>query len=120
MPTRHSTFLVQSSHGTAGNFEGVLPRLEGGGAVHYWRDNDTAATPWIGPTLAFGSPDDTLALSLIQGNFGPTGNLELVAVEGSQLVHHWRDDDRTWRWQQRTLLPGSVAVGKDDAAAGWH
>lgn len=113
MPTRHSTFLVQSSHGSVGNFELVVPRAEGGGAVQYWRNNDAAETPWIGPTLAFGSPDDAYAVSLIQGNFGTTGNLELLAVEGSQLVHHWRDDDASWRWQARTLLPGSVAVGQD-------
>lgn len=115
MQGRHSTFLVQSSHGAAGNFELVVPRLEGGGAVQLWRDNDSPTTPWVGPTLAFGSPDDTYALSLIQGNFGVTGNLELVAVEGRQLVHHWRDDDTNGRWQARTLLPGSLAVGQDVA-----
>src|ERR1700738_194307 len=115
MPTRHSTFLIQSSRGTAGNFEVVLPRLEGGGANQLWRDNDAPTTPWTGPTLAFGSPDDTYALSLIQGNSGSTGNLEVVAAEGSQLVHHLRDDDAGGRWQARTLLPGSLAVGQDVA-----
>src|SRR5438132_6188755 len=102
MPIRHSTFLIQSSHGTVGNFEVVLPRLEGGGAAQYWRNNDAPTTPWVGPTLAFGSPDDAYAVSLIQGNFGLTGNLELVAAEGSQLVHHWRDDDTNGHWQART------------------
>lgn len=110
MPNKHSTFFVQSSHGATGNFELLTPRLAGGGAAHFWRDNDDPATPWIASGLAFGSPDDVYALSLIQGPLGAAGNLEAVALEGSQLVHHWRDDGGSWRWQARTVLPGSVPV----------
>jgi hypothetical protein len=110
LPNKHSTFLVQSSHGGVGNFELLIPRLAGGGAAHFWRDNDDPATPWIASGLAFGSPDDVYALSLIQGPLGTAGNLEAVALEGSQLVHHWRDDGESWRWQARTMLPGSVPV----------
>jgi len=115
MPTKHSTFLVQSAHGGAGNFELVVPRLAGGGAAHFWRDNDAPLLPWFSTGLAFGSPEDVYALSVVQGNFGAVGNLELVALEGSQLVHHWRDDGDSWRWQARTVLPGSVPVVHDVA-----
>ena len=115
MPTKHSTFFVQSTHGTTGNFEMLVPRLAGGGAAHFWRDNDDPVLPWVESGLAFGSPDDVYALSLVQGPLGGAGNLEVVALEGSQLVHHWRDDDGSWRWQARTLLPGSVAVARSVA-----
>jgi hypothetical protein len=37
MPSKASSFLVQSSHGTTGNFELVVPRI-GGGLWHFWRD----------------------------------------------------------------------------------
>lgn len=106
MAARHSSFLIQSSHGANGNFELVVPRL-GGGLAHYWRDNDDPLLPWHGPALIFGSADDILTVTLIQGGFG---NLELVALEGSQLVHNWRDDGGTWRWQARTYLPGATDV----------
>jgi hypothetical protein len=116
MPTRHSTFLVQGTHGGVGNFELVVPRQAGGGAAHFWRDNDAPLLPWTATGLAFGSPDDVYALSLIQGPLGAVGaNLEVVALEGSQLVHHWRDDGGTWRWQARTVLLGSVPVVNDVA-----
>jgi Domain of unknown function (DUF1929)/Glyoxal oxidase N-terminus len=108
MATTHSTFFLQSTHGSTGNFELMAPRLAGGGADHFWRNNDDPALPWIASGLAFGSPDDVYALSVIQGPLGAVGNLEVVALEGSQLVHHWRDDGGTWKWQARTLLPGSV------------
>jgi Domain of unknown function (DUF1929) len=110
MPTRHSTFFVQSTHGGVGNFEVVTPRLAGGGAAHFWRDNDAALLPWIPSGIAFGSGDDVYSVSIVHGNFGLVGNVEGVALEGSQLVHHWRDDGGSWRWQARTLLPGGVPV----------
>src|SRR6266540_3908435 len=110
MATKHSTFFLQSSHGGIGNFELLVRRLAGGGAAHFWRNNDDPVLPWIASGLAFGSPDDVYSVSLIQGPLGAAGNLEAVALEGSQLVHHWRDDGGSWRWQARTVLPGSVPI----------
>src|SRR5687768_17148673 len=109
MASRHSTFFVQSSHGAHGNFEVLSPRT-GGGVDHWWRDNGDPSLPWIGPTLTAGSAEDIAAVSLVQGTFGPVGNLEAVALEGTRLVHHWRDDGGSWRWQARTYLPGTVPV----------
>ena len=48
MPTRNSGILVQSNWGTKGNFEVVAP-VGLGGLVHWWRNNDSAGFPWVGP-----------------------------------------------------------------------
>src|ERR671911_1885050 len=98
-------FLIQSNHGTVGNFEVVVPRV-GGGMDHWWRSNDAPAAPWKGPTIVFGSANDLGGVTLIQSSFGPVGNLEVVVREGGQLAHCWRDDGGTFRGKQRTALPG--------------
>jgi hypothetical protein len=109
MAANHSGFLVQSSHGTAGNFELAVPRT-GGGLAHFWRDNDDPGFPWHGPAVMFGSAEAMPAAALIQSNMGPFGNLEVVALAGAKLVHHWRDDGGTWRWQGASELPGAGNV----------
>jgi hypothetical protein len=93
--------LIQSSHGTRGNFEVVAP-LAGGGLAHWWRGNDSASLPWHGPTR-FGS-GSVRAAALLQSNFGPVGNLEVVALVGDQLVHWSRDDGATWKWSEQARL----------------
>jgi hypothetical protein len=98
--------LVQGSHGTKGNFEVVAPHV-GGGLAHWWRDNDAASVTWHGPTR-FGS-GSVRAAALIQSNFGPLGNLEVVALVGDQLVHWWRDDGGTWKWTKGTTFATGVA-----------
>lgn len=111
-----SGFLVQSRHGTKGNFEVVAPRV-GGGLAHHWRDNDAASQPWHGPSLAFGSRGDEAGVALVSSSYG---NLEVVVQEkaGSRsgetgrLAHAYRDDAGTLRWSGATTLPGSdVASG---------
>ena len=101
-------FFLQSSHGGAGNFELVLPRPAGGGAQHWWRDNDASALPWHGPTTAFGSASDIGATSLVQSTFGAFGNLEVVANQGGKLVHTYRDDGGSWAWKTPAPLPATV------------
>ncbi len=101
--------LCQSSHGGAGNFELVLHRGAGGGATHWWRDNDDPGLPWHGPTTAFGSAAELVATSLIQGNFGSAGNLEVIGASGGKLVHSFRDDGGSWTWKTPTFLPGTAA-----------
>src|SRR5215216_5151445 len=98
--------LVQSSHGTKGNFEVVAP-LAAGGLAHWWRNNDTPSAIWHGPTR-FGA-GRVRAVSLIQSNFGPLGNLEVVALVGGQLVHWSRDDGGTGRWARRATFGTGVA-----------
>jgi hypothetical protein len=97
--------LIQSSHGTKGNFEVVAPAA-GGGLVHWWRDNDSPSVTWHGPT-SFGG-GDVRAAALIQSNYGPVGNLEVVALVGDQLVHWWRDDGRSGKWTKQATFAGGV------------
>ena len=88
-----SGFLIQSHFGSMGNFEVVVPSRAAGGLVHFWRNNDDPSLPWGAPTvfglgLQFGFP------SLIQGNFGSPGNLEVVVGTfggSAELVHFYRD-----------------------------
>lgn len=95
--------LIQSNHGTKGNFEVVVPRA-GGGLAHYWRNNDLASLPWSGPTN-FGSGSIT-GVSLIQSNFG-AGNLEVIARQGNNMVHYWRLGQSPWTWHG----PFTIATG---------
>jgi hypothetical protein len=109
-----SGFFVQSSHGTKGNFEVVVPR-SGGGLAHFSRNNDHPALPWKGPILMFGSTKDVAGAALIQSNFGAAGNLEVVANAGGGLYHYWRHDGGTWKWHANTKRPvapfGTGVVG---------
>jgi hypothetical protein len=89
--------LIQGSFGNKGNFEMVVP-LDSGGLAYYWRDNDDAQLQWYGP-LTFGmSIGKVDGVSLIQGNFGNPGHLELVAQAGGHLVFFWRDSGPDFRW----------------------
>lgn len=103
--------LVQSTFGAAGNFEVVLPRAQGGGAAHWWRDNDHPTLPWHGPSMPFGCAGDLGGLALVQSTFGP-GNLEVVATEGHHLCHTARVlHNGAWTWLTPSSLPGSVVAG---------
>lgn len=101
--------LVRSTHGGSGNFELVVPRGPGGGARHWWRDNGDPAHPWYGPVIAFGSEGLIGGIGLLQGDFGPVGNLEVVAGQGGRLVHTSRDDGVSWGWRTPAPLPGVAA-----------
>lgn len=87
--------LIESRFGAQGNFELVVP-LAGGKLAHFWRNNDASTLPWIGPTV-FGS-GNVEAVSLIQSNFGTTGNLEVIAREGERLAHYWRMEEFPFTW----------------------
>ena len=88
--------LIEGRHGSRGNFEVVAPASHGGGLFHVWRNNDDGALPWSGPGC-FGQGDIS-GVSLIQGNFGDPGNLEVVAVNGDRLDFYWRQDNAPWNW----------------------
>ncbi|MEU7526082.1 hypothetical protein AB0A74_10130 [Saccharothrix sp. NPDC042600] len=107
-----SGFLVQGRHGTKGNFEAVVPSSHGGGLVHLWRNNDAGMT-WSGPTC-FGGPRPYLATTLIQSNYGTTGNLEVLATtDAGELDFFWRMDRAPWTWSG----PFRIATGVRGAPA---
>ena len=97
--------LIQSTYGLVGNFDLVAP-LATGGLAHYWRDNDSEELPWYGP-VNFGSEAGLIdSVSLIQGDFGDSGNLELVAVDfgGHRLMHFWRESGPSFDWHGPNYL----------------
>jgi hypothetical protein len=85
--------FIQSRFGVQGNFEVVAP-LAAGGLALFWRDNDAAGLPWHGPLPFAERGAGFAAVSLIQGNFGSPGNLEVVARKGEHLISFWRDGHR--------------------------
>ena len=86
--------LLQSSFGTAGNFEVIGTRLaDGYGLQHYYRDNDHPTNPWVvGQTFATGY--GFTGVSLVQSEYGLKGNFEVLASRaGPGLEHFYRDND---------------------------
>ena len=91
--------LIQSTYGNKGNFELVVP-LATGGLAYYSRNNDLEGLPWTGP-VRFGTELGRIGgASLIQSDFGASGNLEVVAIDsdGHNLLHFWRDSSPSYDW----------------------
>jgi hypothetical protein len=91
--------LIQSTYGNKGNFELIVP-LATGGLAHYARNNDVEELPWSGPAR-FGHEAGLIdGVSMIQSDFGASGNLEVVAVDsgGHNLLHFWRDSGPSFDW----------------------
>ena len=108
MPTTHSGFMIQSTHGTVGNFELVVASPLGG-LAHCWRNNNAPGFPWIGPTY-FGS-GDVQGLSLIQSTLGTPGIGKLVVAvrEGQQLGLYERNDQPPFAWYGPLYFATGVA-----------
>jgi hypothetical protein len=90
--------LIQSTYGNKGNFELIVP-LSTGGLAHYTRNNDVEDFPWS--ESRFGGEASLIdGVSLIQSDFGASGNLEVVAVNlgGRDLLHFWRDSGPSFDW----------------------
>jgi hypothetical protein len=101
--TRNATgpgCIIQSDFGSGqhGNFEVVVP--EGSDLVHYFHGNDVSS-PWQrGQTI---SRNVSGPASIIQSSFrsGDHGNFEVVVLEGTRLIHYFRDNaDVTSPWQR--------------------
>ncbi|KAH8672851.1 hypothetical protein BGZ60DRAFT_405718 [Tricladium varicosporioides] len=83
-----------------GNFELLV--LEGSNLVHYYHDNTKPTEGWHKGGIV--STKATAGASFIQGKLytpgvgwsasgsGPQSNFEAVVLEGSNLVHYWRDN----------------------------
>jgi hypothetical protein len=102
--------LIQSTCGTKGNFELLVPR--GNRVMHYFRDNDAPGFPWRRggelPTPRAGGgalPLNPTSVSMIQSNFNDPGNLEAIVRfspvfdtgEGGTLAFYFRDS-QTLKW----------------------
>jgi hypothetical protein len=96
--------LIQSTYGTRGHFELVVP-LAGGGMEHWRRDNDSEGTPWFKQHSFAAKP--TSIVGLVQSTLGAHGNLELVVRAEGRLEHHWfNTNEFRWRWES----PENVAI----------
>jgi hypothetical protein len=119
--------LIQSSFGTQGNFEVVVPS-SGTGLLHFWRDNDNGQV-WSAPEAFFGATGHFDAVTLIQSNYA--GHLEGLATSGGTLYYFFHDT--AWRgpWvigsgcagtpvlvQSRFGKQGNFEVAVPNAAAG--
>ena len=93
--------LIEGRFGTNGdNFELIVP-LVSGGLAHYWRNNDSSARSWSGPTVFGENIGRIEQISFIQSSFSAgagVGNLELVARVGRSLFSYWRDDTAPFTW----------------------
>jgi hypothetical protein len=111
--------LIQGSEGRNRNLELVVP-LASGGIAHYWRDNDGAGRPWMGPqifALELGRVD---ALTLIESTLLAGGRLEVIARKGRDLAHYWRPLQDPGPWKGPAFfftgaigIPGFIQ-GRDD------
>ena len=85
--------IIQSTFGIdPGNFEVLV--LQTTHVMHYYRDNSDVSNPWtVGGIVSSAA---TSTPPFIQGTFvgrsGAPGNFEAVILEGSNLVHYWRDN----------------------------
>lgn len=102
--------LIQGRFGTTGNFEVVVPSVSGG-LLHFFRNNDAPGLPWSGPTPFAQKLGLVQAVSLIQSNFGTSGNLEVAATASSGHVFHiWRDSGPSFTWSDPLPIPGAFGL----------
>jgi hypothetical protein len=95
------SYFKQGSFGKKGNFELVTPVTHGEGLEHNWRDNDSTTLTWGDPTcFGRGFVD---GVTMIQGNYGSPGNLEVVAVEGNRFWAYARLNQPPFTWFGPTL-----------------
>src|ERR1700733_9667360 len=117
--------VIQSDFrgGRHGNFEAVL--WNANELVHWWHDNSDVGLPWQqGQTI---STKATGAGSIIQSDFGSGShkNFEVVALEGSNLVHYCHDNsDVNLPWQRGQVITnkatGPGCIIQSDFGAGDH
>jgi hypothetical protein len=94
-----------------GNFEAVVPMS--GGMAHFFLDNSQSGNrPWI-PVAGFAAPGADGPGAILENR--TNSNLELVALEGRNLVHYWFDMQA---WRRNTVITsratGAPAIIQSD------
>src|SRR5438067_847925 len=106
-------WFIQNSASTGGqgNFEAVI--LEGSQLVHYTRDNSRSDFLWQRGQVV--SSQATGPACFIQSDFRlgsrQHGNMEIMVLEGSNLVHYWHDSGNMKAPWQRAEVISSQATG---------
>ncbi|MFN7920475.1 MAG: galactose oxidase-like domain-containing protein [Bryobacteraceae bacterium] len=77
-----SSFLIESA---SGDFELIVPRAAGG-LDHYYRANNQAGTPWVGPTIVMGSYEEVLGAAIVESNIAGDRNFFAVYLEQDCLT----------------------------------
>ena len=122
--------LIQNSvagsgrEGAWGNFEVVV--LENEGLVHYYGEKSTADTRWVKGKIISPKATANGPGSIIQSSFGTpgNGNLEVVVLEGRDLVLYWADSSQPRHWSQRKVItsratgPGSMIQSTNGITSG--
>jgi hypothetical protein len=95
---RGGGFLTHAVIGATRNLEMVIPG-QSGGIANYWRKHPMRSDSWSGPVVLGEGWGEAASASLIQGNLGDHGNLEMVIRAGSRLGHYWREPAPNQQWQ---------------------
>jgi hypothetical protein len=112
MPSRFSTCFLQSTYGSAGNFELITENRNDRrrGFIHRWRNND-AGTSWIFSGHFFRTRHEIYNPSIIQDEAPGSGKLHAVAIGTiagrTALLHFVRENAPTWGWNDPEELPNS-------------
>ena len=107
--------IIQGDFGVAGypmNFEAVV--LEGTKLVHYGRDNSDLSQPWKSAEVI--STQATGPGWLFQSDWMDNrhGHLEVIVLEGKNLVHYWIDNtssNRQWNKDPNPITANATGSG---------
>lgn len=103
--------LIQGHFGKKGNFELVTGNAYGG-LAHIWRNSDDTSFAWKEATTFASGIGEVAGVSLIEGNFGSPGNLEVVVNGGGTLLHFYRETkDLKWNGPTSKVSPDLKAAG---------
>lgn len=94
--------FIQSSYGTAGNFE-VLTPMRHGGLAHLWRDNSMPDRPWKISTCLDAGGTQITAVSLAQAASGPGSDLVAATRSGGRVTWYWRHSRLRKDWSSQSL-----------------
>jgi hypothetical protein len=99
----------RSSSSEPYNIDALL--LEGRNIVHYWMDG--ASRKWTrGPVVSTAATGPACMVeSAARSNTNDPGNFEALILEGSNLVHYWRNNSAAGQPWARTVVVSSNATG---------